>query len=103
MLDGVVLVVVSETEIIATGAIVGAEISGVFVDPDFQRDGIGKRLMSELETIAKNNGDNTIELDISLPSKKFYLQLQYEISGFHQIEVRHNETLDYWKATKSIC
>lgn len=65
---GEILVMAEHDSILATGSLVGNEISGVFVYPVCQRQGYGKAIMSELERRAKAKGLSEISLSVSLPS-----------------------------------
>jgi GNAT superfamily N-acetyltransferase len=53
---GQILVVEQDGHLVATGAIVGSDIFGVFVHPAFQRRGHGGLLMRELENRARAGG-----------------------------------------------
>ncbi len=55
------------------------EVLGVFVRPQEQGSGYGKAIMNELESRAKTKGFTQITLAVSLPSRKFYEALGYEI------------------------
>jgi ribosomal protein S18 acetylase RimI-like enzyme len=99
---GEILVVEKDGKVIATGSIVGADILGVFVDPEFQHQGYGKSLMQELEKEAIANGIERIVLSVSLPSRRFYEILGYEIIAEHTIDVGEGQRLDYWDARKTL-
>ena len=99
---GEILVVEKEGKIIGTGSIVGADILGVFVNPDFQHQGYGKSLMQELEKKALVNGLSGVALGVSLPSRRFYESLGYEIIRDRTIDVGEGQRLDYWDAKKTL-
>ena len=99
---GELIIIENEGEILATGSLVGNEILGVFVLPNRQRGGLGKQIMLELESRAKKKGISEINLDVSLPSRKFYEKLNYEISEPHQINVGEGQQLEYWQGKKKI-
>ena len=63
--------------ILGTGTLVDDEIKRVFVDPTFQKQGFGRRIMRQLEEAAARQGAGTVKLDASLPSKAFYDRLGY--------------------------
>ena len=77
--QGEILIIERNNVIVATGAIVGNEVLGVFVRPPEQGSGYGKAIMNELERRAKTEGMTHITLAVSLPSRKFYEALGYEI------------------------
>lgn len=99
---GRVLVVGTAHKIIGTGSIVGNEISGVFILPEYQKHGHGKDIMHELEEIGRKNGNSKVELSISLPSADFYRRRGYEIAEECLIDVGENQKLKYWKASKTL-
>ena len=78
---GDVLVAEQDGRLVATGSLVGAEISGVFVLPQLQRSGIGGQMMDRLEREAQLAGRDSIRLDVSLPSKGFYERRGYVRTG----------------------
>lgn len=89
-----------KNEILASGSIVENEIKRVFVLPEYQGMGFGKKIMLKLEETAINNGLDEVKLCASLPSKDFYLSLGYEIVRFNYIEVKNNERLEYYYMEK---
>lgn len=100
--EGVLLVVEQDGNVIATGAIVGNDIFGVFVHPGFQHCGHGGTLMRELEKKAKAKGCTKAELSVSLPSRGFYVRLGYDMLEGCSMDVGEGQHLDYWKACKSL-
>ncbi|MBN1192743.1 MAG: GNAT family N-acetyltransferase [Coriobacteriia bacterium] len=99
---GEVIVVESRGVIIATGSLVADEISGVFVDPQFQRLGVGARVMDRLEDMARDAGLAATQLSVSLPSRGFYERRGYRVLEDRFIDVGEGERLDYWAAEKSL-
>jgi GNAT superfamily N-acetyltransferase len=97
---GEVLVVESGGTIVATGSLLANEIQAVFVRPDIQRLGYGKMIVSELERRSKARGLSEVVLSISLPSKEFYVALQYEVLTSCSLDVGDGQHLDYWKGRK---
>lgn len=99
---GEILVVEQDGDMIATGTIVGSDIFGVFVHPEFQHSGHGGALMRELENRAKARGGTESELSVSLPSRGFYESLGYEMLEECSIDVGEGQHLDFWKARKPL-
>jgi GNAT superfamily N-acetyltransferase len=99
---GEILIIERNNVIMATGAIVGNEVLGVFVRPLEQGRGYGKAIMNELERRAKAEGLTQITLAVSLPSRKFYEALGYEIVRDNSVDVGEGQHLDYWEARKSV-
>jgi GNAT superfamily N-acetyltransferase len=97
-----VLVVERGRDIVATGATVDGEITGVFVHPRFQGRGIGGQVMDRLEEIARSEGHETATLSISLPSRGFYESRGYAIVESCSDDMGGGERLDYWEAEKRL-
>ncbi len=68
---GITDVLESEKNIVGTGTAPGKEIYGVFVKPDNQKKGLGRQIMAVLKNHVRDLGHSTIELSISLPSRRF--------------------------------
>lgn len=100
--QGEILVVEQEGAIIATGAIDGSEIFGVFVHPDHQHRGLGRALMVELEARAKRNGFEEAVLSVSLPSRAFYRSLGYQAFEDRSKDLGNGERLAFWVARKPL-
>jgi GNAT superfamily N-acetyltransferase len=73
---------------LGTGTLLGDEIRRVFVDPAFQKQGLGRLIMQRLEEIAAAATVTVVKLDASLPSKAFYDRLGYVTiePAFHPLE-----------------
>ena len=99
---GEVLIIERGGSIVATGALVGNEILGVFVKPEDQGQGLGKRIMSELEGRAKKKSFSEIVLSVSLASRKFYDNLEYEVLAECSLDVGEGQHLDYWPGRKTL-
>jgi ribosomal protein S18 acetylase RimI-like enzyme len=87
---------------VGTGSLVGADILGVFVHPLVQHQGYGKAIMKELEKRAILNDVSQVVLSVSLPSRRFYESLGYEITGTYSTDVGEGQQLDYWEAKKKL-
>ena len=99
---GEILVIERDGSIVATGALVGNEILGVFVKPEDQGQGYGKTIMSELESRAKAKGISEVILSVSLPSRKFYEHLEYEMLAENSFDVGEGQHLAYWPGRKTL-
>ena len=99
---GVILIIERAGSIVATGSLVGNEILGVFVRTDSQGLGCGKRIMRELENRAKEQGIPEIILNVSLPSRRFYEKLEYEILPECSYDVGEGQYLNYWPGRKTL-
>ena len=99
---GTILVAEENGELIATGSLVQSEIFAVFVHPEFQHGGRGKALMRMLEDEARVSGVTETELSVSLPSKRFYESLGYELVEECSKDVGQGQRLDFWKGKKRL-
>jgi GNAT superfamily N-acetyltransferase len=98
--NGFTFILELEGKIIGTGSIVGNEVKRVFVLPDYQGKGYGKKIMTKIEKKALTNGVLRLELCASLPSKDFYLALGYKIVRFTHFLVNNNKKLEYYDMEK---
>lgn len=97
---GTVLVAEVDRDLIATGSLHNGEIFAVFVHPDYQGAGLGKALMARLEKDARAAGVTESVLSVSLPSKRFYEGLGYEIVEERSRDLGNGQHFDFWKAKK---
>ncbi len=102
MAAGTILVAEQDGQLIATASLDGAEIFAVFVDPDHQRRGLGKKLMGLLEGQACKNGVTKTVLSISLPSRRFYEGLGYQVVEERSRDLGDGQKLTFWKAEKQV-
>ena len=88
--------------LVGTGSMVDQDIFALFVSPDHQGEGIGKRLMERLESRAVESGMTLAELHVSLPSKAFYENLGYTMLEACAVDVGEGQELKYWRAEKRL-
>ena len=88
--------------ILGTGTIVGAEIKRVFVNPVFQKQGWGRRIVQHLEETAARAGVETVKLDASLPSKAFYDRLGYVTVAPAFLPVENGRRLNFFRMQKAL-
>lgn len=63
-------------------------VSTLYVDKDYRHQGLGRRLMEEVELRAKSLGSNTIRLDTyNWQGRAFYRKLNYREVGSYNHEV----------------
>jgi GNAT superfamily N-acetyltransferase len=99
---GQVLVVEDGGAIVATGAVVDDEISGVFVSPDRQGQGLGATVMDALEAAAVEGGCAYACLSVSQPARGFYESRGYRIVEECSLDAGEGQRLDYWQAVKRL-
>ncbi|MGD1042572.1 MAG: GNAT family N-acetyltransferase [Sedimentisphaerales bacterium] len=97
---GWTIVLEENNRVIGTGTIIDDHIMRVFVNPKFQKRGLGKLIMNKLEDKAISSGVNKVKLDASLPSKKFYDALGYATSEATHLDVENSKKLHYNKMNK---
>ena len=64
-------------KIIGTGTLADNRVFSVYVHPEYQGNGIGIRLMEQLEDRAIGNGLKKITLSASISSRDFYKKIGY--------------------------
>jgi GNAT superfamily N-acetyltransferase len=100
--NGFTIVLEKNGRIIATGTLLVDHIMRVFVEPAFQKIGLGKLIMKKLEKKALSAGLGLVKLDASLPAKRFYDSLGYTTVEESFVEVQNGQKLNYFKMQKSI-
>jgi putative acetyltransferase len=97
---GWTIVLEKGNHIIGTGTIIDNHIMRVFVNPKFQKQGLGKIIMQKLEDKAISSGLRKVKLDASLPSKKFYDSLGYKTCEKTYVKLENGKKLHYHKMDK---
>jgi GNAT superfamily N-acetyltransferase len=98
--EGRTLVLERAGRVLGAGTLVGDEIKRLFVDPTFQRQGMGRRLVQRLEQTALAADVTVVTLDASLPSRAFYDRLGYATAEKASRFVEGGWRLDYFKMQK---
>ena len=59
----------------------------IYINPDFKRQGVGTKILSELERITKKEGADFLRMDSSLTTEHFYVSCGYQVieRGFHTL------------------
>jgi len=80
ILDGCVLVGQCGRQIVGSNSLDldAAEMVGLFVSPAFQRQGLGERLVTEIERLAIQFGLQELKVEAALPAIPFYRACRYE-------------------------
>ena len=87
--------------IIGTGCYNQNHITGLYVLPDYQKQGYGSYIMKCLETEIKKKYDTAV-LDASLPGVCIYEHKGYRTTGHEIIELENNVKLVYEIMEKSL-
>lgn len=91
---GKVYAVSLQQNVIGTGTLDGDHIKRVFVLPQFQKQGIGTRIMDFLEAeIIKSHGGAWLEA--SLPAGRFYHNRGYIPTGYEECPLENGGVLSY--------
>lgn len=77
MMKRMVLVACFGDRIVATASLDGSALQTMFVAPDLQRRGLGKRLLFAIEDIARGAGVSVLALASSITAEPFYAALGY--------------------------
>jgi len=100
--NGFTIVLEKDARLIGIAALIDDHIMRVFVEPAFQKIGLGKLLMQKLEQKARSAGIAIVKLDASLPAKRFYDSLGYTTVEESFVEVQNGQKLRYFKMQKSL-
>ena len=92
--NGIILGYFEGKKLIGTGGLFffkhnDAEIRHMYVNPEFQRKGIGKQIMKELEKYAKKNKIKKLKLNVfhKSPAVKFYDKMGYKIRAYRMQKI----------------
>lgn len=72
-----VFVAVVDGRVVGTASLDGSVIRSVFVSPDVQARGIGKLLMAEIESTARERNVLKLAVPSSVTAETFYAQLRF--------------------------
>jgi GNAT superfamily N-acetyltransferase len=98
--EGRTLVLERAGRVLGAGTLLGDEIKRLFVDPAFQRQGMGRLLVQQLEEAAVAADVTMVLLDASLPSRAFYDRLGYATVEKTTRPVEGGRQLDYFRMQK---
>lgn len=95
------LVALQENQPIGTGILENTEIKALFIHPAYQGKGIGKQILTQLETHAKQIGAQTIHLNISKTAYNFYKQQGYTYTETKTDKI-NTETVETYRFKKTV-
>lgn len=72
-----VVVAIENDGIVGTASLDGQVVRSVFVLPDSQRKGIGRKLMEAIEQAASDGGVEVLSVPSSVTAEAFYIQLGF--------------------------
>lgn len=76
--DAEVFSLVEEDKILGTVTLDGAQISGLYVDPDYAGQGVGRILLKFIEKYAKSKKRKSVYVYSTLNAKNFYSKSGYK-------------------------
>jgi predicted N-acetyltransferase YhbS len=94
-----VFVATSEQRIIGTASLDGRVVHAVFVAPDVQHRGVGRRLMAEVERTALSAGTTTLVVQSSVTAVPFYARLGFKAVRDHHYGEEHTVIMEQPLAT----
>lgn len=100
--QGCTIVAEKNSKMVGTGSVVDGVVLRVYIDPDFQKQGIGKRIMRELERRSIREGVEEVMLRSTAVSWKFYILLGYSIVEKNYVEVENSCHLEYYVMEKRL-
>ena len=99
--NGLVIVLIQQGEIRATGFLDDDELGGVYVHPGFQRKGLGTAIVKHLLLEAEKRSVKFIHLDSTPLAKPMYEKLKFDLVG-PAVQMIGEDPLHYFKMEKYI-
>ncbi|WP_332881790.1 GNAT family N-acetyltransferase [Methanosarcina horonobensis] len=93
ILKGHCLILTCGRELIGTGTLLSSNARRIFVNPLYQKMGLGKRIMRGLEEKAIKEKVRIMDLDASLVAYSFYRALGYQTQSEEIIQVKKRAKL----------
>ncbi len=100
--SGHIVVVERDGRMVATGTLVGDEVSRVYVEPERQGQGIGTAIMEALEARAREEGLTDVVLYASVVAKPFYDRLGYVVSEEGERDCGQGQMLRWYRMAKRL-
>jgi GNAT superfamily N-acetyltransferase len=102
------LVAVLDARVVGTASLIGDTIKSVFVHPDYQRRGIGTKLMGAVENIALARSVRALNVQSSITAQPFYAKwgfdtVREEFYGEERTIVMSKAILEYRTSVRPGC
>jgi putative acetyltransferase len=97
--QGILLVLEEVNEIRATGFLMDDEMGGLYVHPDYQKQGIGTAIVKTLLKEAAKNNCEYIRLDSTPLAKRLYLKMGFKMVA-PAVQMVGDVPLHYYKMEK---
>jgi len=99
---GYIVVAESGGLLLGTGTIIETSIRRVFINPEYQHQGIGKIIANKLERKAKSAGLVKLDLSASIKSRQFWEAMGYISTGEFALPVANAKKLIFYKMIKTL-
>ena len=100
--NGYTIVLQAGDRIVGTGTLLGSEIRRMFVAPDVQKRGLGRRLLAALEQKARESGLHEVELHASLVARPFYERMGFRVVKEGCVPLENGQRIDCFVMTKEL-
>ena len=99
---GYIVVAESGGLLLGTGTIIETSIRRVFINPEYQHQGIGKIIANKLERKAKSSGLAKLDLSASLKSRQFWEAMGFVATGEFALPVANAKKLIFYEMIKTL-
>jgi GNAT superfamily N-acetyltransferase len=100
--EGTVLLAFLQEKLVGCGYLLNDEVGGIYIHPDYQKQGFGKELLNQLLAKAKELALKNVWLDSTPIAKKMYLDAGFVIQEEKVMYVENNAPLEYSYMTKKL-
>ncbi len=100
--ESVLLLAKINSEVVGCVYLFKDEIGGLYVDPDYQRYGIGSLLLGHILDIAGKSQLKKVWLDATPVSKDLYMEKGFKLIEKKVMYVKNNAPLEYYYMTKDL-
>ncbi|MFO8011766.1 MAG: GNAT family N-acetyltransferase [Phycisphaerae bacterium] len=100
--EGCTVLLEQDGRLLATGTLVGDHVDRVYVAPEHQGRGLGRRVMAALEKEARRAGVRAIRLAASIPARVFYLRLGYRLVSEECHDFPDGDRLPWFRMVKDL-
>jgi len=100
--EGCTVLLEQDGRLLATGTLVGDHVDRVYVAPEHQGRGLGRRVMAALEARARRDGVRTLRLAASIPARVFYQRLEYRLVSEESHDFPDGARLPWYKMAKDL-
>lgn len=94
-LSGYCVVAVNDDEIIGTGTLIEDGIRRVYINPDYQKSGVGKKIYQALELKAKEKNIPRLQLGASVIARDFWERCGFTFDGEESIPAGDDKLVFY--------